>query len=152
MSSKYTFHSEEEFDQGLKRLLILSANIAKTNHIPLQDAVINIDFQAMEDYLNQTESKINEAGLSCPDASLIKADMKNGLRMVRHGIELYRTMKFLRTDREEYRKKMRLLFIDLEEILRTHYSLWASRNRLGGFQRSSEQLNHLLDFYHKRMQ
>jgi N-acetyl-beta-hexosaminidase len=151
MSSKCAFRTEEEFDQGLERLLILSANIAKTNHIALQDAEINIDFQAMDDYLNQTESKINEASLSCPDANLIKAEMKNGLRMVKHGIELYRTMKFLRTDREEYRKKMRLLFMDLEEILKAHYSLWASRNRLGGFQRSSEQLNHLLDFYYKRM-
>lgn len=149
MSSKYVFHSIQEFDEKMERLLTLSANIARTNQIPPQKPEINIDYAAMEEYLEQVETRINAASFGCQDGSLIKEEMKNGLRMIRHGIHLYHTMRELREDKPAFRKEMKLLFEDLEDILKTHYQLWISRNRSGGFQRSTQHMNHLLSLYRK---
>lgn len=151
MSSKYTFESIEEFDAKMERLLTLSANIARTNSIPPREPAIRIDFTAMKEYLDRVETEISDISLSCADAALIRAEMTNGLRMVRHGLHLYHTMTVLRDDPEAFSREMAVLFDDLDEILKIHYSLWTARNRSGGFQRSTAHMNHLLFFY-KKMQ
>lgn len=151
MSSKYTFESIEEFDAKMERLLTLSANIARTNSIPPREPAIRMDFAAMKEYLDRVETEISEISLSCADAALIRAEMTNGLRMVRHGLHLYHTMTALRDDQEAFSREMAILFDDLDEILKIHYSLWTARNRSGGFQRSTAHMNHLLFFY-KKMQ
>ena len=149
MSSKYTFDSLEEFDAKIQRLLTLSANIAKTNQIPYKEPVIAIDYPAMDAYLNRVETEIRNASMLSREADLIRSEMINGLRMVRHGIRLYHTMKELRNDLPAFRKEMEYLFADLNEIMKIHYKLWSARNRQGGFQRSTAHMNHLLSFYRK---
>ncbi|MCQ4833264.1 glycosyl hydrolase family 20, partial [Hungatella sp. SL.1.14] len=89
MSSKYTYESIEEFDAKMERLLTLSANIVKTNSIPPREPAICIDFAAMKEYLDRVEKEVSEAALACADGELIRREMENGLRMVRHGIHLY---------------------------------------------------------------
>lgn len=151
MSSKYVYDSIEDFDAKVTRLLTLSANIAKTNSIPPREPAIHIDFDAMNSYLDRVEREISSVSLGCPDAKLIRAEMRNGLRMVRHGLRLYYTMTVLREDKAAFSHEMKELFNDLDEILKTHYHLWTSRNRIGGFQRSTAHMNYLLSFY-KKMQ
>lgn len=149
MSSKYTYESIEEFDAKMERLLTLSANIAKTNSIPPREPAICIDFAAMKEYLDQVEKEVSEAALACADGELIRREMENGLRMVRHGIHLYYTMTVLRDDPGAFSREMAVLFDDLDDILKVHYTLWSARNRSGGFQRSTAHMNHLLFFYRK---
>ena len=149
MSSKYTYESIEEFDAKMERLLTLSANIAKTNAIPPREPAICIDFAAMKEYLDQVEKEVSEAALACADGELIRREMENGLRMVRHGIHLYYTMTVLRDDPGAFSREMAVLFDDLDDILKVHYTLWSARNRSGGFQRSTAHMNHLLFFYRK---
>ncbi len=151
MSSKYAFDSVEEFDAKMERLLTLSANIAKTNNIPPRKPEINTDFPAMNDYLEKVDTEIKTASLCCADSERIKEEMTNGLRMIRHGIHLYHTMKVLRDNKPAFRREMKVLFEDLDEILKVHYRLWMSRNRCGGFQRSTEHMNRLLAFYRRMM-
>lgn len=152
ISSKYTFDSIEEFDAKMKRLLTLSANIARTNSIPPQEPAIRIDFEAMKEYLARVEAEIAAVSMTGPDADLIRAEMKNGLRMVRHGIRLYHAMTMLRGDQAAFSREMEALFYDLDEILKIHYNLWTARNRVGGFQRSTTHMNELLFFYKKMQQ
>lgn len=149
MSAKYPFESIGEFDEKMDRLLKLSANIAKTNRIPEKEAVIAIDYEAMADWLGQVEKEIDAATLLAPDGLLIKEEMKNGLRMVRHGVRLYQAMKVMRGEDLSFKKEMEALFEDLDEIMKVHFRLWRARNRTGGFERSSRHLVHLLDFYRK---
>ena len=149
MSSKYTYESIEEFDAKMERLLTLSANIAKTNSIPPREPAICIDFAAMKEYLDQVEKEVSEAALACADGELIRREMENGLRMVRHGIHLYYTMTVLRDDPGAFSREMAVLFDDLDDILKVHYTLWSARNRSGGLQRSTAHMNHLLFFYRK---
>lgn len=149
MSSKYTYESIEEFDAKMERLLTLSANIAKTNAIPPREPAICIDFAAMKEYLDQVEKEVSETALACADGELIRREMENGLRMVRHGIHLYYTMTVLRDDPGAFSREMAVLFDDLDDILKVHYTLWSARNRSGGFQRSTAHMNHLLFFYRK---
>ena len=149
MSSKYTYESIEEFDAKMERLLTLSANIAKTNSIPPREPAICIDFTAMKEYLDQVEKEVSETALACADGELIRREMENGLRMVRHGIHLYYTMTVLRDDPGAFSREMAVLFDDLDDILKVHYTLWSARNRSGGFQRSTAHMNHLLFFYRK---
>lgn len=149
MSSKYTYESIEEFDAKMERLLTLSANIAKTNSIPPREPAICIDFAAMKEYLDQVEKEVSETALACADGELIRREMENGLRMVRHGIHLYYTMTVLRDDPGAFSREMAVLFDDLDDILKVHYTLWSARNRSGGFQRSTAHMNHLLFFYRK---
>lgn len=151
MSSKYTFDSIEEFDAKMERLLTLSANIAKTNSIPPRKPEICIDFEAMQEYLDRVDGEISEVSMTCSDARLIQSEMKNGLRMVRHGIHLYHTMTALRGDKDAFSREMKKLFDDLDDILKEHYKLWITRNRGGGFERSTAHMNHLLFFYKKMM-
>ena len=96
-------------------------------------------------------TEIADISLSCADAALIRAEMTKGRRMVRHGLHLYHTMTVLRDDPEAFSREMAVLFDDLDEILKIHYSLWTARNRSGGFQRSTAHMTHLLFFY-KKMQ
>ena len=147
--NKYTYESIEEFDAKMERLLTLSANIAKTNSIPPREPAICIDFAAMKEYLDQVEKEVSEAALACADGELIRREMENGLRMVRHGIHLYYTMTVLRDDPGAFSREMAVLFDDLDDILKVHYTLWSARNRSGGFQRSTAHMNHLLFFYRK---
>ena len=149
MSSKYTYESIEEFDAKMERLLTLSANIAKTNSIPPREPAICVDFAAMKEYLDQVEKEVSETALACADGELIRREMENGLRMVRHGIHLYYTMTVLRDDPGAFSREMAVLFDDLDDILKVHYTLWSARNRSGGFQRSTAHMNHLLFFYRK---
>ena len=66
MSSKYYFDSIEEFDEKMERLLTLSANIARTNHIPEKPACIEMDYAEMTAYLNRVEQEIHAARFECP--------------------------------------------------------------------------------------
>lgn len=149
ISSKYVFNSIEEFDKKMARMLTLSANIARSNNIAPQEPEINIDFRDLDDYLSAVDLEIQEASIHCPDAQLIKAEMNNGLRMIRHGIRLYHTMTILRNDKAAFCREMKILFDDLDDIMKIHYRLWISRNRSGGFQRSTSHMNYLLSFYKK---
>lgn len=148
MSSKYTFESFEEFDEKMQRLLTLSANIAATNHIPPQKPIIGISYAELDDFLARVELEIDQADLHGKHADLIRAEMRNGLAMIRHGEHLYRTMT-------EYRgtpcftSEMNILTTELNQILHTHYDLWCARNRTGGFARSTAHMQKLLWFYRK---
>ena len=117
--------------------------------IPPREPAICIDFAAMKEYLDQVEKEVSEAALACADGELIRREMENGLRMVRHGIHLYYTMTVLRDDPGAFSREMAVLFDDLDDILKVHYTLWSARNRSGGFQRSTAHMNHLLFFYRK---
>ena len=146
MSSKYAFDSIAEFDEKMERLLILSANIAKTNGIAPQPARIGMQDGEMQAYLKLLSNKIDAATLNCPESELIRSEMHSGLSMVRHGALLYKTMT---ADRHspDFSDRLTALSNDLDDIMKTHYSLWCARNRTGGFARSTAQMNQLIDFY-----
>lgn len=152
MSSKYTFDSVEEFDQKMDRLLKLSANIARSNKIPPRPQVISIDYDVLFSYLEKVDGEIEHAQILCPEGDLIRQEMKNGLRMVRHGIRLYHALKELRNDSAVLGEEMKVLYDDLDDILKEHYRLWSARNRSGGFGRSTNHMNHLLEFYRRASQ
>lgn len=147
MSSKYPFDSIGEFDAKMARLLKLSANIAGTNNIPAREAVISIDYSAMNAWLLNTRKDISAMSIQTPEGELIREEMENGLRMVSHGIHLYYTMKELRDDTDKFKKEMAALFTDLDEIMKIHYRLWIARNRAGGFERSTRHMVYLLNLY-----
>lgn len=149
ISSKYYFDSLEEFDEKIERLLTLSANIARTNHIPERDKKIFMNYEELKAYLDHLEGKIEKAAIQSSDGPLIKAEMKNGLHMVMHGARLYYTLKELREQKALFASEMQLLFQDLDRILKEHYRLWTARNRVGGFKRSTAHMLHLLEFYNK---
>lgn len=149
MSSKYYFDSLEEFDSKMQRLLTLSANIARTNHIPEQEPVINLDYSGLMTYLDDVEEKISALNLNCADHELITEEMKNGIRMIRHGATLYHALKEHRENPELLKADLKSLYEQLDGLLRIHYGLWMARNRRGGFSKSIAHMLHLLKFYKK---
>lgn len=151
MSSKYSFDSPEEFDSKMQRLLTLSANIARTNHIPAREPVLAPDYEGLQGYLDKMEEKIDALRLSCADASLITAEMRNGIRMIRHGSMLYRSLAGHRQDKELLKADFISLYEQLDSLLREHYRLWCARNRRGGFGKSISHMLHLLRFYQKQI-
>ena len=149
MSSKYTFDSLEEFDSKMQRLLTLSANIARTNHIPPKEPVIALDYKGLTEYLDGLEEKISALRLSCDDGPLIIGEMRNGIRMIRHGAMLYHSLTGHRQEKELFKEELADLDKQLDALLKEHYSLWIARNRQGGFDKSSAHMFHLLRFYRK---
>lgn len=149
MSSKYYFDSIEEFDQKMERLLTLSANIARTNHIPAKPARIEMDYDEMTAYLDRVDAEIHAVKLGCAGNLLLQEEMENGLRMVRYGAKLYHTLKDLHGT-TVYRQNMADLADELNAILKVHYKLWCARNRTGGFSRSIAHMQHLIDFCTKQ--
>lgn len=151
MSSKYTFDSLEEFDEKIQRLLILSANIARTNHIPPQKAEIHLDYEGLQAYLNDIEEKIPALELCCDDGCLIKEEMENSIRMIRHGALLYHALTADRENKDLLKKDLESLYCQLDGLLKIHHRLWMSRNRAGGFGKSISHMLHLLKFYQKQL-
>ena len=149
MSSKYSFTTAEEFSDRMQRLLKISENIAKGNGIPFDKPYIDINYTEMKSYLKDVEKRLEDLKLGCADGALIKDELQNALRMIRHGTKLYRVMTQPSSDREVYIGEMSKLFIDLCGIIEKHYDLWVKRNRNGGFTRSIEPMQHLLEFYTK---
>ena len=149
MSSKYSFSTAEEFSDRMQRLLKISENIAKGNGIPFDKPYIDINYTEMKSYLKDVEKRLEDLKLGCADGALIKDELQNALRMIRHGTKLYRVMTQPSSDREVYIGEMSKLFIDLCGIIEKHYDLWVKRNRNGGFTRSIEPMQHLLEFYTK---
>ncbi len=149
MSSKYTFDSLEEFDSKMQRLLTLSANIARTNHIPPKEPVIALDYKGLTEYLDRLEEKISALRLSCDDGPLIIGEMRNGIRMIRHGAMLYHSLTGHKQEKELFKEELADLYKQLDALLKEHYSLWIARNRQGGFDKSSAHMFHLLRFYRK---
>ena len=103
----------------------------------------------MTAYLDRVETEIRVARIGCDESSLLKAEMENGLRMVRYGAKLYHTLKDLRGV-PAYRQNMAELTDELNAILKVHYKLWCARNRTGGFSRSIAHIQHLIDFCTKQ--
>lgn len=151
MSSKYTFDTLEEFDNKVQRLLTLSANIAKTNHIPYKEPVIRLDYQGLQAYLDKLEERISSLKLGCREGSLILEEMKNSIRMIRHGSMLYHSLTFHREDKDVLKEDLQSLLTQLEKLLPIHYELWMARNRRGGFSKSTAHMQHLLKFYRKQL-
>lgn len=149
MSSKYTFDSLEEFDSKMQRLLTLSANIARTNHIPAKEPAIHLDYQGLMDYLDDIENKIESLNMHCEENELITEEMKNGIRMIRHGAMLYHSLTEHREDKALLKADLISLYEQLDSLLRIHYGLWIARNRKGGFSKSIAHMLHLLKFYKK---
>lgn len=149
MSSKYTFDSLEEFDSKMQRLLTLSANIARTNHIPPKEPVIALVYEGLGGYLDELEEKISSLRLHCNDGPLIIDEMRNGIRMIRHGSMLYHSLAAHRQEKELFIKELHSLYEQLDALLKEHYRLWIARNRRGGFDKSSAHMLHLLRFYRK---
>ncbi|MEI8246812.1 MAG: family 20 glycosylhydrolase [Lentisphaerota bacterium] len=68
-----------------------------------------------------------------PDGDLVKAELRNAIRMARHAAA--KTIAFMRR-KDEYLP----LKHDLEIIKRIHEQLWLSRNRPGGLKESADHL------------
>lgn len=151
MSSKYTFDSLKEFDEKIQRLLILSANIARTNHIPPQKPEIHLDYEGLQSYLDDIEDRISSLDLYCDDGDLIKEEMRNGIRMIRHGALLYHTFTEDRENKDLLKKDLESLYCQLDGLLKIHHGLWMSRNRTGGFSKSISHMLHLLKFYQTQL-
>ncbi len=151
MSSKYTFDSLDEFDSKIQRLLTLSANIARTNHIPPKEPVIAPDYQGLWGYLDDLEKRIDSLRPHCEDGPLIKDEMRNGIRMIRHGSMLYYSLTEHRQEKELLKEDLMNLYEQLDSLLEEHYRLWMARNRRGGFDKSSAHMLHLLRFYQKML-
>ena len=151
MSSKYTFDSIEEFDEKIQRLLILSANIARTNHIPPQEPNIHLDYEGLQNYLDRIEEKIFLLDLSCSDGSLIQEEMQNSIRMIRHGSLLYHALTEHRENKSLLKEDLNNLYTQLDSLLAIHHKLWMARNRSGGFSKSISHMLHLLRFYQKQL-
>jgi len=151
MSSKYSFDSFEEFDSKIQRLLTLSSKIADTNHIPPKKPVIHMDYMGLQKYLNQLEEKISCLSLDCSEGSLIIEEMKNGIRMIRHGSMLYYSLTEHRKEPELLKSDLKSLSSQLDALLKIHYKLWIARNRSGGFSKSISHMLHLLKFYQREI-
>ncbi len=151
MSSKYSFNSFEEFDSKIQRLLTLSAKIADTNHIPKKEAIIHMDHMGLQKYLDNLEENISRLKLDCSEGSLIIEEMKNGIRMIRHGSMLYYSLTEHREEPALLKSDLKSLYTQLDDILKIHYKLWFSRNRSGGFRKSISHMLHLLKFYQRQI-
>ena len=151
MSSKYTFDSLKEFDEKVQRLLTLSANIARTNHIPPKEPVIHLDYTGLQNYLNDLEAEISNLSLSSTEGKLILDEMRNSIRMIRHGSMLYYVLTEHRNNKEQLKKDLNSLYSQLDYLLKIHYDLWMARNRTGGFKKSISHMQHLLRFYQKQL-
>lgn len=151
MSSKYTFDSLEEFDEKVQRLLTLSANIARTNHIPPKEPVIHLDYTGLQDYLDNLEREISILSLSSTEGNLILDEMRNSIRMIRHGSMLYYVLTEHRNNKKQLKEDLHNLYSQLDYLLKIHYSLWMARNRTGGFKKSISHMQHLLQFYQKQL-
>ena len=89
MSSKYSFSTAEEFSDRMQRLLKISENIARGNGIPFDKPYIHINYTEMKSYLKNIEQRLLELKLSCADGALIKEELQNALRMIRHAAQPY---------------------------------------------------------------
>ncbi len=148
ISSKYPYDSIESFDACINRLLTLSANIAAENNITQENSSIDFDYSGLMDFLNLQHSRLLDIDThSSENHQLLSSEIANAIRFIKHGATVYHTLTALRSDEKLFKQSMRNLYDDLNDILQTHYQLWTSRNRRGGFSKSSAHMLHLLDFY-----
>ncbi len=82
---------------------------------------------------DRLDAQIPLAKPGVPDGDLVKAELRNAIRMARHAAA--KTIAFIRR-KDEYLP----LKHDLETIKRIHEQLWLSRNRPGGLKESSDHL------------
>lgn len=151
MASKYAFDSLEEFDSKIQRMMILSANIARTNHIAIADKDIHLDYNGLLGYLDEIGNRIQALKLDCAEGDLMIAEMQNSIRMIRHGARLYYALTEHRHDAAALKTDLQDLFQQLDSLMQIHYRLWMARNRTGGFSESISHMQHLLKFYQKQI-
>ena len=149
MAPKYRFDTKEEFDGKMAMMLRISANIAKGLGVEMKDPEIRLDAEGLERHLRTVAQQAASLHLESPDGELVKSEMAQSARMALHGLSLYRAMTEDRGDAAKFRQDMAFLAEDLDGVMREHYRLWKSRNRMGGFSRSIGQMLHLTGVYNK---
>ena len=108
---------------------------------PLQDrksieGVRAEDLLVLEDYIVALSDKLDSARMGCKDASLVRRELGNATRLLRHGINLSR-LKLSATGLDtNVTVDPADLVDDISEIMSTHVVLWLERNKIGGLSRS----------------
>jgi hypothetical protein len=144
MSSKYRFSSAEEFKTRIYQLLKTSANLAAGSNFKIPHEDIRIEPRELFEYLTGLENRVGSLKITVDDADILLRELRNAIKMVKHGLKLYCIM----TGNKEVTSTMKELFDNINDILKEHYNLWVSRNRRGGFARSTAQMQHLAGFYY----
>lgn len=102
----------------------------------LKEVLKDVEISALEKCIIDFERLTTQLLLARPeisDGDLIKAELRNAIRMARHAAG--KTIAFIR-QQDEYQQLKR----ELEAIKLIHEQLWLARNRPGGLKESSDRL------------
>ena len=132
-----------ELGKVLEHIKARPANSSVFNHLLFSDLkgkpeefLKDIEVPALEKCIadfDRLAAQIPLAAPGTPDGDLIKAELRNAIRMARHAAA--KALAFMR-GKDEYLQ----LKHDLEAIRRIHEQLWLARNRTGGLKESSDRL------------
>jgi hypothetical protein len=95
--------------------------------------------------VEQAAAPLAGAKMDRPDASLVKAEFGNAVRMARHGIK--RGLLAFEGSVPKASRAKRALDADLKGIISAHRRLWMARNRPGGFAESVARLENARKAY-----
>jgi len=107
-------------------------------------------------YVDELEQRLATACMKCDDADLIEEEFKNAIRFIRHGADLGLVkMDIAESDsdgaskeaKDQIKAKLLQLEDDIRRLTKKHRQLWLKRNRVGGLDRSTRQLERLLEQY-----
>jgi hypothetical protein len=101
-----------------------------------EELLKDIDVPSLEKCIadfDRLAAQIPLAAPGIPDGDLVKAELRNAIRMARHAAA--KTIAFI-CRKDEYFQLKR----ELEAIKRIHEQLWLARNRMGGLKESADRL------------
>lgn len=100
-------------------------------------SVEGADFVAAEQQLRTVAQAIDQLALTCDQADLIIAELKNGVRMTSHACRFGQLGQAMLRGETLDRTRVLALALDLDEIMAEHRNLWLQRNRIGGLEEMS---------------
>jgi hypothetical protein len=110
------------------------------------------DYQGLNDFLLAKEKLLLESSLGIPDSSLVKDEYLNAIRLIRLGSGLKNYIENCSSmnpgDQISQLKMLRELG---SRYLDENKRLWLSRNKPGGYERSTAALHNLMDQIDKQI-
>jgi len=104
------------------------------------------DHQGLNDFLQSKEELLMESSIGTPDSSLVKDEYLNAIRLIRFGSGLKGYIENRSSLSPDDQKSQLKVLRELgTKYLEENKRLWLSRNKPGGYDRSTALLNNLMN-------
>ncbi len=113
---------------------------------------LKFDYQGLNNFLASKEELLIKSSVGTPDSSLVKDEYLNAIRLIRLGSGLKSYIESRSSLSSDDQKSQLKVLRELgTNYLEDNKRLWLSRNRPGGYDRSTAVLNNLMNQIDKRI-